>query len=100
MSKWPSPGMRGETQAPTTADVTPLGTVNATTLHEIRSPRRWRQDPVIAPGKIDGKVVPTAKAAEQPRALIAGVDMTAPPTPKVPDIKPVATPARAVNTSR
>jgi hypothetical protein len=54
----------------------------------------------MAPGKIEGSVVPTASAAEQPNARIAGVEMTAPPTPKVPDITPVATPASAVRTSR
>jgi len=54
----------------------------------------------MAPGKIEGNVVPTASAAEQPSARIAGVEITAPPTPKVPDIMPVATPASAVRTSR
>ena len=54
----------------------------------------------MAPGKIEGSVVPTASAAEQPNARIAGVEMTAPPTPKVHDITPVATPASAVRTSR
>jgi hypothetical protein len=54
----------------------------------------------MAPGKIDGNVVPTASAAEQPSARIAGVEITAPPTPKVPDIKPVAIPAISVNASR
>ena len=54
----------------------------------------------MAPGKIDGSVVPTASAAEQPKARIAGVEITAPPTPKVPDITPVAMPANAVSASR
>ena len=54
----------------------------------------------MAPGKIEGSVVPTASAAEQPNARIAGVEMTAPPTPKVPDITPVAMPASVVKTSR
>jgi hypothetical protein len=54
----------------------------------------------MAPGKIEGSVVPTASAAEHPKARIAGVEITAPPTPKVPDMTPVATPASAVRASR
>ena len=55
---------------------------------------------MIAPGRIDGNVVPTAIAAEHPSARMAGVEITAPPTPKLPDMTPVATPASAVNASR
>ena len=56
--------------------------------------------PLAAPGMIDGSVVPTATAADAPSARIAGVEITAPPTPKRPDMVPVATPVRTVSTSR
>ena len=56
--------------------------------------------PLTAPGTIEGSVVPTATAAEAPSRRMAGVEITAPPTPNAPDIIPVATPARTVRPSR
>jgi hypothetical protein len=49
---------------------------------------------------IEGRVVPTATAADAPSNRMAGVEMTAPPTPNAPDIIPVAIPARRVRPSR
>ena len=56
--------------------------------------------PLTAPGMIDGSVVPTATAADAPSTRMAGVEITAPPTPNAPDMTPVATPARTVSASR
>src|SRR5688500_10372870 len=49
---------------------------------------------------MDGSVVPTATAAVAPRARMAGVEITAPPTPKAAERMPVITPAATVSTSR
>src|SRR5688572_15414078 len=54
----------------------------------------------MALGRIDGSVVPTASVAGSPSARIAGVDTTAPPTPKAAESTPVPTPASSVSTSR
>src|SRR6266849_8751826 len=58
---------------------------------------RWyRSDPEIDDGKIDGRVEPIAWSAVAPRARMAGVDMTAPPMPNMPDSTPVTTPTSTV----
>src|SRR5439155_4066410 len=49
---------------------------------------------------IDGSVDPTACSGVAPRARIAGVDTTAPPTPNVPESTPVASPAANVSSVR
>ena len=58
--------------------------------------RRYRREPLTADGITDGMVDPTASSGVAPRARIAGVDTTAPPTPNIPDSTPVATPAASV----
>ena len=58
--------------------------------------RRYRREPLIADGMIDGSVDPTASSGVAPRARIAGVETTAPPTPNIPDSTPVATPTTSV----
>src|SRR5437764_14223532 len=54
----------------------------------------------MALGRIDGSVVPTATNADAPNALIPGVEIVAPPTPKAADMMPVTTPRATVRTSR
>ena len=54
----------------------------------------------MALGRIDGSVVPMAMVADAPRARMAGVEITAPPTPKAADSTPVKTPATSVSASR
>src|SRR5436190_4452810 len=49
---------------------------------------------------IDGSVDPTACSGVAPRARIAGVDTTAPPTPNIPESNPVASPAANVSSVR
>src|SRR2546421_10929409 len=48
----------------------------------------------------DGSVDPTPASGVAPRARIAGVDTTAPPTPNMPDSTPVPTPASSVRIVR
>ena len=43
-------------------------------------------------GRIDGSVEPTAWSGVAPSARTAGVEITAPPTPNMPDKMPVSTP--------
>jgi hypothetical protein len=45
---------------------------------------------------MDGRVDPTASSGVAPKARIAGVDTTAPPTPNMPESTPVANPATRV----
>ena len=46
--------------------------------------------PEIDDGMIDGKVDPTASSGVAPSARTAGVEITAPPTPNMPERMPVS----------
>src|SRR4051812_24355125 len=48
---------------------------------------------------IEGSVLPTASRFVAPSARIAGVEITAPPTPNVPDRTPVKKPAMRTRTT-
>ena len=100
MSGCPSPGNRSAVRAPITDAMIPAGTVFFTTSQRTSFCGAYLSEPVIAPGRSDGNVVPIAIAAVQPSARIAGVLMTAPPTPNVPDMIPVPIPATMVSASR
>ena len=59
--------------------------------------RRYRNEPVIADGMIDGSVEPTDSMGEAPSARTDGFEMTAPPIPNMPESTPVPTPAITVS---
>ncbi len=99
MRRWPFPGTSSASSEPITAETMPAGAVTATTRQRISPSLVYRAVPVTALGKIEGRVVPTARSAGTPSARMAGVDTTAPPTPNEADSTPVPTPTMTVSTS-
>ena len=64
-----------------------------TTRRRTSPSRVYRNVPAIDDGMIEGSVLPTAWSGVAPSTRIAGVEMTAPPTPKTPESIPVKNPA-------
>src|SRR5262249_30840057 len=93
MRRWPPPGTVPATSAPPTVAASPAASVQRATRPTISPSRRYRSDPLTADGTIDGRVDPTASSGVAPRARIAGVETTAPPTPNLAGGPAVGTPA-------
>ena len=79
--------------APTNAEATPdVPTVSAD-LGSMLPERRFRRVPTMDVGRITSNEVPLAVGSTKPNSKInAGIMITPPPTPIVPDNSPVARP--------
>jgi len=97
MSGRPFPGITSASTAPATEATAPVRPVTATTRARMSPARAYRSDPVIDDGMIDGSVDPTASIGDAPSERIPGVEITAPPTPNIPESAPVANPRSRVS---
>ena len=90
-----TPAPRGEDEPPTEAG-TPKTQVHRAARVRTSPSREYRKVPEIDDGRIEGSVEPTASSGVAPSARTAGVEITAPPTPNMPDKIPVTTPTSSV----
>ena len=99
ISQWPLPGTERDRREPATDAGTPNADVMSTMRPRMRCSRLYRNEPEIDDGRIDGSVEPIASNVVAPSTRIAGVVMTAPPMPNIPERTPERNPTATVRTN-